>query len=362
MNRTNTIGFVSCGALGSSLMHTAAFRELRRAFPSSNIGVASDRRGVELFRHNPYGIKVFDVMGTGGQIDRDFFETLNHIKEEAYGAALVFRLGEPYYMKVSQYVGGFQERIGHYGGNTIVLNNFYSRLLNTPGYEDVFLDKFGFTSFAAADSETYFGAYNLTFLKPLGVRTEGLSSLPEIWSNASEAERIGNHFQGLGINDADIVVGVNIGGRQGNNYWEVDRYSEVINGLFQETEGRIFGRPLKVVVNYDVCGKYLFKDAMKTLPQGLPVYGVPDNMSMGQLAEAVGRCDFFVSTDTGSAHVAQARKIPSLVLYPDEPTRKRWMCPEAQVLPLVGLGHVNDISAENVLYSSLNAILQWGRG
>ena len=359
MNRANYLGFVSCGALGSSLMHTAVFRELRRAFPDSNIGIASDRRGVELFRHNPYGIKVFDVMGPAAQLDRDFFETLVRIKQEDYNTALVFSLSEPYYMRVSQYLGGFEHRIGQNGGDTVILNNYYDRFLNTPGYEQKFLEKFGFTDAAAAASDSYFGRYNLSFLEPLGVKAEELSCRPEIWSSADDREAVESHFRELGVQEEDLLAGVNIGGRQGNNLWNTDNYSELIKGMFSESGGLVRGRALKVMINYAAHEMYTFTDIIRSLPRTLPVYGVPQNMSTGQLAEAVGRCNFFISTDTGAAHVAQARKVPSLVLYPDEPMRKRWMCPDAQVLPLTGKGHVNDIAVNKALLASLNAILQW---
>lgn len=363
----NILIFQSCYPLGLDLVATAASsRELRRAFPEARIGIATNNKGVELYRHNIFGIESFDVSFDQKNLPGlEFFESMAKINEGQYDTALVFPLAEPDYLNVMRYGGRFSTRIGVDGGNSLIQRH-YPRLFPEKGFETPFMDAFGFTGFSRmsgtqGSGKGYLGDLFLTYLEPLGVDVTGLDSRPEVWASSRDVESIGEYFGGLGITGADFVFGLNVGGRQGNNSWDTKNYIDFVNRLFDRTGGKVSGSALKLVINYARHEIGVFEDIMGSVSASLPVYGVPKHMTIGQLSEVVGRCDFIFTTDTGTAHVAAAKDTPAVVLYPNEDNRTRWMYPRPKVLPLVGKEHVNDIDVQRALLSTYLAMYEWGK-
>lgn len=129
-----------------------------------------------------------------------------------------------------------------------------------------------------------------------------------------EDEREAARLLGPGLDQAAPLIGVHPGASAPSRRWPAERFAAVADHLAREHGVRIIltGGPDEEAIAGRVAGLMTS-----------PVTNLAGRTSIGGLAALIDRLDLFISNDTGPAHIACARKTPSVVIFgPADP--KRW--------------------------------------
>lgn len=335
-------------ALGMKMMTTQVVRELRHAYPQSRVGVLTSGRGSAFYRSSPYDLIIHEINAAEG-----------------------FRNPEKYDVVVSLpfQEGGYADLVINkriYFPETIGSNSMLSALLFRHS-EDVF-DRYRFdhdvnSPHNIEEPEEYMGKAMLRYLEPLGITTDDMR--PEAWACAKDTARIGSMFEARGISRGDFVVVLNLSANQGQNQWRMQTLAETASIMdsywsslrFCDTYGR-----LVFLANYYAPAQEKFfgrfMTAIGQFSARPAVIGMP-NTSPGELASILARSSYVITTETGTAHVAQALDVPATVVYGTERVKNGWMLPGSRVIPIVS--DIYNVSSDDIATGSLSGIAEWSR-
>lgn len=357
-------------ALGSHLISTPFFRTLSENLNGKNVGIVTNFSGVNFFRVNPYGINVhyFESSINDARMP-EVLGTLSKIKSGLYDVAVVLPETGGFYTDLVVRNGlPFKDRIAsrssarHFGG-------YISGYPLYTGFPDKFMEVFGFNTIIDSDersagSSTYIGDQLLEYLKPFGFMRG--DNRPDIWSSAEDALAIRSRYEGKGVTENDFVLGFNLGAH--NHIWDISNFENLIRSLASDLEGGVGGRQVKFACSYASYEISLFMDLQEKL-RDMELRGVLfgiENKSMGELKEAIAGMDYLITSETGTAHVAQSASVdvPSTVLYPSQDWMETRLCPHpgVRIAPLVSSKFgVNYISPEEVRAATLKGLAKWCR-
>jgi ADP-heptose:LPS heptosyltransferase len=339
-------------ALGYRMMATPMLRSLRRHYPDAALFVATDGKGVSFYKGNNLGIRTLNVddqmvMRTmkGGRIDvciSPYLQEGLYLDVLLSGCVLEKRIGEGQNLDWRITAWHSHEReSAQFTHETNIFSNLRDPVC--PG--------------------EYMGKMFLKYLEPLGIFET--DARPQIWSTEEDVKAITGYLGSKGFGGNDFVLGVNIGGR--NHRWPVNMIAKFLRHFEyckdQKTEQLLKGRQIKYIVT---VGSYQEEHFWSQLSDFTGLFGSrliqAQTYTPGRLAAAIARCSYFVTTETGSAHVAQALDIPSTVLYPSEEWMNSWLFPGARVKPVFSkttIGSVEGILPEEVNMATCKGICEW---
>lgn len=336
-------------ALGFKMMATPMLRALRRNYPDAEIFVATNKNGASFYANNSLGIKAIDVDST------TFFPAMSLVK---MGLCIAPYGQEFLYLDLVTGGSAFGRTIGENFRIRLISELLSSEEQKAALFTDnaeVFMGR----SDPICPGE-YMGKLYLRYLEPLGIYET--DAKPQIWTSDAEAKRISDVLSSAGFGGQDFIVGINIGGR--NHRWPVEKIAKFLPHFDQYRDNRtneaLKGRKIKYAVTYDWHEAVLWEKLQNYSREfENRLIGI-ETPSPGLLAAAISKFSYFVTTETGSAHVAQALDIPSTVLYPSEQWMKSWLLPGARVMPVVSTDHsVERLLPENVNIATCNGISQW---
>ena len=131
----------------------------------------------------------------------------------------------------------------------------------------------------------------------------------EVWLTDQDRE-YANDFMGRNnIKTGDFLVGIHPGGNPRHylsQCWPPERYAEVINILSSKHNARIL-----------LTGSKADRPALDKITPRLKTSPVllSENTSIKQLSAVIGRCNLFISNDTGPMHLAIAMKVPTIGIF-----------------------------------------------
>ncbi len=294
INNSRPIILFICAShrLGDHIVETPMLRAMRARFPESKMAILTSKQGGRFFRGNPYGMQVLDKTNpcySDSVYDNDSWDFA---------------------------VEGVDCEI-----------ETFSFVTRHPNVELIAPDKE-----ALNGSRRYIGLEYLRGLKCFGIDYKKADPKPEVWSGKDDGQRVSEHLSGNGFREGDFLLGVNFFGK--TTEYPPGKFSEMI--LQFKRNWPFKSNPIKFFALYraDMAREYknLFSAAEMADIGIIPSF----NMSIGQLAEAVKKCSWLVSPDTGTAHVAQAVGTPATVIYRRSDVEKLWKCPApfARVIPL----------------------------
>ncbi|MEJ2039797.1 MAG: lipopolysaccharide heptosyltransferase II, partial [Desulfosarcinaceae bacterium] len=152
--------------------------------------------------------------------------------------------------------------------------------------------------------------YYLGLLAEAGLETRGRGL--ELFLTDRERAAASASLKGLGIPGTAPVVGINPGATFGTaKRWPADRFAALSRRLIQENGARVlvFGGPGEVALGEQVAQQ-----------AGTGCHNLCDRTSLRQAMGLIGRCDAFVTNDSGLMHVAAALDIPQVaIIGPTDP-------------------------------------------
>ena len=357
-------------ALGSHLISTPFFRTLSENLNGKNVGIATNYSGVDFFRGNPYGINVHYFESTMDNATRPEVQgTISEIRCGLYDVAVVLPETGGFYTDLVVRNGlAFKDRIAskdsarHFRG-------YISEYPLYTGFPDKFMEVFGFNTIINSDkvsvgSSTYIGDQLLEYIKPFGFMFG--DNRPDVWSSENDALAIRSRYEGRGVTENDFVLGFNLGAH--NHIWDISNFERLIRSLASDLEEGVGGRQVKFACSYALYESHLFMDLqqkLRNMESSGVLFGI-ENKSVGELKEAIAGMDYLITSETGTAHVAQSAgvDVPSTVLYPSQDWMATRLCPHpgVRVEPLVSSKFgVNYISPEEVRAATLKGIAKWCR-
>ncbi len=316
--------------IGDAVMTTPAVRAIRQNFPDARIGLLAKPWVAPVFAHSPHvdEILIFDAngrhRGVGGIIRlakalRPYRFDTAILLQNAIEAALI------------AFMAGIPRRIG--------FDSDARRLLLTHPVRR--------TTAIRAIHQT---GYYLEMLKGAGLHT-GAPTL-ELVLDQADRRRAGQRLRDHGIKPGTRIIGLNPSATFGPaKQWFPERYAALGDRLHQAMGAAIvvFGGPSDRELGRRI-------GAMMAAPH-LDLSGCT---TLGEAMALIGRCDAFVSNDSGLMHVAAALNTPLVAIFgstnsittsPFSDTSRVLRVPMACspcMQPVCPLGHMNCMKAVSV--------------
>lgn len=147
--------------------------------------------------------------------------------------------------------------------------------------------------------------YYLEILKGLGLMTDGVK--PELFFTEAEVRQAARFIRENGCPENVRVIGINPGAAFGTaKRWFVERYAEVCVRLksVRPVFFLVFGSPAETGLGETICGAV-----------GGGSLNLCGRTSLRQAMSLIGRCDLFITNDSGLMHVAAAQDVPQIAVF-----------------------------------------------
>jgi heptosyltransferase-2 len=273
--------------IGDAVMCTPALDALRELFPSAEVTVlarsviadvlkghaAVDRCLVYDFRGRHAGLT--GKWSLAGELRRLHFD-LAVLFQNAFEAALL------------AYLGGVPRRLGYAtDGRSFLLSD----AVTVPG--------------KGVHQIVYYG----NLLRGLG--HGGPLGPPRLFLAEDEERRMAGRLAEAGIDEGDLVVGVNPGSTYGGaKRWLPERFGSVADRLVTRYGA---GRPVRVLI-VGAPGEEALGRAVASGMQA-PAVEWSGRTTVRELMAVVKRCGIFVTNDTGPMHIAAAFGVPVVAVF-----------------------------------------------
>ena len=147
---------------------------------------------------------------------------------------------------------------------------------------------------------------NLSVLEPLGVRVEDCVREIELVPPPEIDKQVGQKLHDLGVVDDKPAIGVNPGSVWPTKRWWIEGFAEFIRLANTNLDYQVllFGGP-----EDEEVVERLFQRC------GRAAVNLTGQFSLRELPAAIGRCQVFVTNDSGPMHIAVARKVPTVAIF-----------------------------------------------
>ncbi|MSN26409.1 MAG: lipopolysaccharide heptosyltransferase II [Geobacter sp.] len=271
--------------VGDAVMTTPAIGLIRQHYPQSEITVLANKMVGEIFSRHEWVDRVitFDRQGKHKGISGRF-RLAQELRKKSFDMAII--LPNSFDSALVPWLAGIPVRLGkNSDGRGLMLTGRY-----TPSNSAVITHEVGYY----IDLVRHFGISGRTDDPTLFIAPD---------ENAKAAERLALH----GISDGEMLVGINPGAAFGSaKRWYPERFAEVALRLAEEWSARIviFGGPSETDIAADI-EKRLDGDALN----------LAGKTSVRELMALIGRCNFFVTNDSGPMHIAAALGVPLAAIF-----------------------------------------------
>lgn len=269
--------------LGDLVLTLPLVTELRRRFPVGRLTLMTTPLGAELLRDHPAvdEIIVDDKRrahrGWGGlqsqaaalrQMGFTIALTPHKSVRTAY---LLYRAGIPQRIGFRQSKGWFL---------------FHQRAVRDPARHDV--------------------ERNLSVLEPFGVTVQECLKRFNLEPPAALDARVGEKMSQLGVADGKLTIGINPGSVWPTKRWWSHGFGQLIALAKAKLDCQvlIFGGPEDRPV----------AEELLRLSGGAAV-NLAGGFTLAELPAAIGRCQVFVTNDSGPMHIAVARQVPTVAIF-----------------------------------------------
>lgn len=274
------------GSLGDLVLCTPCIRCLRESLPNAHIAMLTDRRFAPLLECNPHIDEVLTLsrdvrwFGRGGTVD---------LVRRVWGRFdCSIDLHHKFRTALMGLLSGARGRIGY-------------KSPFSPFYTDSIPD----------DPSIHVAVAHLNLLRPLGVEVMGIPPaelhLPPQMRIWAEEEMLSRE-----IGRDRLRFGIFPGAGWESKRWRAERFAAVADMAVERLDAQIliFAGPNEGWIAERVS------EAMSYQP------AIFDDTGLLELAALIGRCDLFLSNDTGPMHIAAAVGVPTIGLFgPSDPVR-----------------------------------------
>lgn len=271
--------------VGDAVMTTPALGVLRERFPRAEITLLANPLVAQLFSPHEWVDRVITFERNG--VHKGIAGRLRlaaHLRAQAFDAAII--LPNSFESALIPWLAGIPVRLGKSSdGRSLLLTARYHQDSATPLAHEV--------------------EYYLGLLRHFGI--SGRADKPFLSVTADEERAAQKLLAGHGIGPEDFVLGINPGAAFGSaKRWYPERFADVARQLSQRTGARVivFGGPGETDIAAQIeqqLGDTCLNLAGKT--------------SVRALMALIGRCNLFVTNDSGPMHIAAAFGVPLVAIF-----------------------------------------------
>lgn len=284
-DRIHSILVRSTNWLGDAVMTTPAIDGLRRRFPRAHITVLANPLTAPLFSPHPSvdEVMLFERAGRHkGVAGR--FRLAGELRERSFDLAVI--LPNSFDAALVTFLAGIPARLGYRSDgrgflltHSVPVTERTRRLHHVECYREL-------------------------------LASHGIPAVPgglSLSLTEAERERAAHLLAEAGIGPEDFLLGINPGAAYGSaKRWYPDRFAEVARELSSRWDAKVLitGGPAETGIAADIA---------ELLGRGcLNMAGKTD---LRLLMALIGRCNFFVTNDSGPMHVAAALGTPLVAIY-----------------------------------------------
>jgi len=279
--------------IGDVLMCTPVIRALRQKYPQSHLAFLTEEESKAILENNP---NLNEVIVWDKNKYNNWFYALKKIKEirDKKFDLVVDLLGTPR-TALASFLSGAKKRIG-----------FAYR------FRKIFYN----LKVAPDQQEKYGALYKLDSLKPLGI--ESRDSKLDLVIDSKAKSFAQKFFAENKILDSDFKITISPTARRRFNFWFLDRYAKVADGLMEKYSAKailVWGSGEREIV-----------EKMASLMKFKPIISA-ETTTLLELAAILEKCDLQLGNDNGTKHIATAVGIPTVTVYgPHSPVS--WTYPD----------------------------------
>lgn len=278
--------------IGDAVMATPLLKDLKTAFPSSELVALCQGSVSEVLQGNPYITEILRFQKINRWIHQDHYKKIiEPLRKGAFdcGILLTNSLSSAFWF----YRGRVERRIGF---STPLRHFLLTDQLEKPKKEE---------PIHQVDE------YKL-LVKPLGISPS--TTAPELFLTDEEIELAKQTLNKHPFAQEGALIGINPAAAFGSaKCWPKESFQELIQTLSTTT-------PHRFVVFGDAASASLCKEITK--PFGPRVLNLAGKTTLRELIALIDQCDVFLTNDSGPMHIAAARRKPLVALFGStNPTR-----------------------------------------
>lgn len=269
--------------LGDVLFSTAAFKALRKAYPSAYIGCVVHPRAKEILEGNPNinEIIIFDEKEKDKHLINKF-KFISDIKKKKFDTVYLFH--RSFTRLMLMVLADIPRRIGYRAKKRSSL--FLTKIIPVPK--------------ASMHRVEYF----LNILRACDIPCDDGNY--EFFLDSNSRKKIRVMLESQGVNKDDFVITLNPGGNWMLKRWVPEYYAQLANVLIQKYKARII---ITGSANDLPLAQYI---ASKIETKPIIACGKTTLKELGALLE---RSNLFISADSGPVHIAASLGVPIVALF-----------------------------------------------
>ena len=272
--------------VGDAVMTLPAVEAVRRVFPQSRITVVAKPWVLPLYEGHPAVDDVMVYERVDGFIPGliGMKRIAFNIRKKSFNLALLFQ--NAFEAALIAFMGGVTYRIGY-------STDCRGFLLTHPVEKKRQLLKIHQVE------------YYLNILRASGWDAE--TTEPRLYLSEEDKKRGGELLGRHGISEDDYIVGVSPGAIYGwAKRWPAERFSQIGDRACERWGAKavVFGTAKEVSICDRVCGS-MTNDAVNLCAK----------TSLKEAMGVIGKCDFFVTNDSGLMHIAAALGVPTVAIF-----------------------------------------------
>ena len=269
--------------IGDFIMALPLLHDLKRRFPDALLTVMCLDTLTPLLQENPFVDDVFTFSKTRKTHDAGIIDRL---RKESYDVGILVTNSFSSAWWLSQ--GGIKQTVGFKRLDRWFLVQNQQKPIKTSHQVDEYK----------------------TLLTSLGLPVS--ETAPELFLSSDEKEQVHRFLLTYGLSSADPVLGVNPGAAYGlAKCWPPERFREVIREMARTHAVLVFGDASMV-------------NLVDQMTRGMPedVINLAGKTSLRQLCGLIGRCQLFLTNDSGPMHIADSLGIPLVALFGSTDAKK----------------------------------------
>lgn len=274
---------VQTSFLGDVVLTTPLLSAIRRRFPSAHLAVLCTPQAKPLLEVDPdvHEILTDDKKGDG----KGWRGVWRKAKElRAQGFTIAFSPHKSFRSGLLLFLAGIPNRVGFRRSAAWFL----------------------YRHRVGRDSSRHDAERMLSLLKPFGSDPGGDVGELRVVADSHAGGRVEELFRSLGVGRSGITFGINPGSVWATKRWTAEGYAALMVRLKQKYRCDIllFGGPQDAAV----------VERIQRLSGNLGV-SLAGRFDLRELVCAIGRCDLFITNDSGPMHIAVARGIPVVAVF-----------------------------------------------
>jgi len=269
---------INTTGIGDTIWSTPAIKALKTHFPAINIHVLAKEEGAEILKGNPFIERIF-IFKKGAL---NILSILKELRNNHFDTILVFHATDRIIWLISYLTGA----------GKIIGSKRHSKET-----------EFVITHPVDIPHNTHAIYARQLFIRELGV--ESNFNKIELFITDDERKRTDKFLEGLGINKDSLVIGFQPGAAKPYKRWPEKNFIEL---------GKMFSK-VRDDVHIIITGNSGEKGLSQRIANEIGGVSLAGRLTLRETSAAIGRCNLFITNDTGPMHIAVALGTPTITLF-----------------------------------------------